>query len=43
MWWACFFAGYVGWGITLYVYNRKFKSLLDSGLGKAKKEAQEHL
>ena len=34
--WIFFIIGYLGWGITLYIYSKKFKKLVDSGAQKAK-------
>lgn len=28
--------GWIGWGLTLYIYSRKFKNLVDSGIEKTK-------
>jgi len=34
--WIFFIIGYLGWGITLYAYSKKFKSIIDSNAQKAK-------
>lgn len=31
-----FIIGYLGWGITLYIYSKKFKKLVDSSAQKVK-------
>ena len=33
--------GWLGWGITLYVYSRKFKTFVDTNVNKVKDKAQE--